>query len=142
MVEIRRKVGLALCCMIVITACGQQKEGVSSWGERTETEDLSESRVDSDDEISALPGQEPSAVGGETDNGNESVEAGKLDEDSEEADQATGGECFPYDYYEANEPWVIAEVEEGKEFIGSFLPPTESDWILTRKLPTWGDSWL
>lgn len=120
--SIRVGAGFALCLMIITTACGQQKEDVGPGGERTEIEDLSETRGDSDDEMIALPEQETAVIGAETDNGSENAEAENPDEDSEEADQETGGECFPYDYYEANEPWVIAEVEEGKEFIGSFLP--------------------
>lgn len=120
--SIRVGAGFALCLMIITTACGQQGENVGPKGEITEIENPSGLNGDSFEEISALPEQETAVIDAETDNGSENAEAENPDEDSEEVDQVTGGECFPYDYYEADEPWVIAEVEEGKEFIGSLLP--------------------
>lgn len=120
--SIRVGAGFALCLMIVTTACGQRGENVEPKGEITEIENPSGLNGDSFEEMIALPEQETAVIGAETDNGSENAEAENPDEDSEETDQETGGECFPYDYYEADEPWVIAEVEEGKEHIFSILP--------------------
>lgn len=130
MVEIRQKqkVGLALCMVMLLTACGQQGGNMEPQGEITVMEDLSESSEDSDDEIIVLPEQETAVVGGEADSGNAIAEAdteiwGCADEIYQE--------ILEYDFsvqeYPIDTTRYTADVE--KEFLKAFHD------VLTNRVP-------
>lgn len=130
MMEIRqkRKVGLALCMVMLLTACGQHGGNVEPQGEITVIENLSESSEDSNDEIIVLPEQETAVVGGEADSGNAIAEADtKMRGCSDEIYQEIREYDFSVQEYPIDTTRYTADVE--KEFLKAFHD------VLTNRVP-------